>query len=143
MKQTRNTAQKKLIMELMRDNHTHPTADALYDAARERDTHISRGTVYRNLNQLDESNELRKLQMPMGCDHFDCRLDNHYHFMCRNCLGVFDTELEYKDELNDVPPGLDGFVTEWHRLILVGLCAECAKKQHELTTGNEKELDYV
>lgn len=127
MKQTRNTAQKKLIMELMRDNHTHPTADELYETARAHDAHISRGTVYRNLNQLDEASELRKLPMPMGPDHFDCRLDNHYHFLCRSCLKVFDTELEYEDALNSVPQGLDGFITEWHRLILVGLCAECAK----------------
>ena len=129
MSKPRNTQQKRLILELMADNHSHPTADELYELARLRAPHISPGTVYRNLNALDEAGELRRLSMPDGPDHFDCRLDDHYHFFCRRCRRVADTPLDYKEALNAPVPGMPGYVTEWHRLILVGLCPSCAAAQ--------------
>ncbi|MEG0913564.1 MAG: transcriptional repressor [Oscillospiraceae bacterium] len=125
MKQTRSTSQKRLIMSIMEDNYNHPTADEIYEQARRTDPHISRGTIYRNLNILSDSGAIRKLAMPEGPDHFDCNMNDHYHFLCRCCNRVFDTEIEYKKELNCSPPGLQGFKTEWHRLVMVGLCSEC------------------
>ena len=125
MQQTRTTPQRKLIMALMEENHAHPTADEVYDLARGQDPHISRGTVYRNLNLLAEQRRIRRLQMPDGPDHYDCVLGNHYHFFCRGCHRVFDTKLPYNERFCLTSPGLPGFITEGHRLILVGLCPDC------------------
>lgn len=124
---TRLTAQRKLVMELMRDNFSHPTADEVYYLARERDSHISRGTVYRNLNILSEAGELRKITMPRGADHFDNTTKNHYHFYCRVCKRVFDVPIPYNEELNLTPEGMEGFITEWHRVLFAGLCPQCNK----------------
>lgn len=123
----RNTKQRQLVLGLVTDYGTHPTADEIYEQARDRDPRISRGTVYRNLNVLSEAGEIRKLNMPTGPDHFDCRMDNHYHFLCRSCHKVVDVNLPYKEQLNEAPPGLGGYTTEWHRLILVGLCPDCGR----------------
>lgn len=122
---TRNSAQRKLIMELMRDNYSHPTADEVYYLARENDSRISRGTVYRNLNLLCELGELRKITMPRGADHFDNTTKNHYHFYCRACRRVFDLPIEYNEALNRTPAGMDGFSVEWHRVLFAGLCPQC------------------
>ena len=127
MIQTRNTPQRKLVLEIIQERKTHPTADEVYEIAREREPKISRGTVYRNLNLLAEQGEIRKLPMPTGPDHFDSMAERHYHFQCRCCGRVFDAELPYKDELNETVAALPGFKTEWHRLILVGLCPDCNK----------------
>ncbi len=127
MKQIRNTQQKRLVRELMENNPAHPTADELYMLARQRDPRISRGTVYRDLKALDEEGILRRLSMPTDPDHFDSRIDDHYHFLCRGCNRVTDTELPYNEELNFASHGLPGYQVEWHRLILVGLCPECVK----------------
>ncbi len=126
---TRSTQQRRLIMELMEGNYGHPTADEVYELARAKEPHISRGTVYRNLNLLSEENRIRRLTMPIGPDHFDCNIENHYHFLCHSCFHVFDTNIKYKESLNADPAGMPGFRTEWHRLILVGLCPECAAKE--------------
>ena len=125
MQQTRTTAQRKLIMALMENNYAHPTADEVFEQARALDAHISRGTVYRNLNLLSEQGRIRRLQMPEGPDHYDCMLENHYHFFCRACHRVFDTKLPYNERFNLESPGLPGFMTEGHRLILTGLCPDC------------------
>lgn len=132
MIQTRNTPQRKLVLEILQEKKNHPTADEVYEIAREREPKISRGTVYRNLNLLAEQGEIRKLPMPAGADHFDSITEKHYHFQCRVCGKVFDTALSYKGELNETPAALPGFKTEWHRLILVGLCPVCNKGDNNL-----------
>ncbi len=125
---TRSTAQRRLIMELMRDNYSHPTADEVYDLARERDSRISRGTVYRNLNFLAQTGDIRKITMPRGADYFDNTTKNHYHFYCRVCKRVFDVPVAYNEALNATPDGMGGFAVEWHRILFAGLCPQCNNK---------------
>lgn len=124
----RNTHQRALVLEIVRASKDHPTADEIYELAREKDASISKGTVYRNLNLLSDLNEIRKLYMPMGPDHYDFNMENHYHFICRCCFSVEDANLPYQDELNSAGSVKEGYVTENHRLLLVGLCPECQKK---------------
>ncbi|MEG1190510.1 MAG: transcriptional repressor [Oscillospiraceae bacterium] len=130
-KTLRNTPQRQLVLETVRSNTNHPTADEIYDLARERDPLISKGTVYRNLNLLYSLNEIQKLSMPYGPDHYDFNLAKHYHFICRSCCKVVDAELSYEDSFNNVEADLPGYKTEWHRLVFVGLCPECIKKIEE------------
>ncbi|HWQ50477.1 MAG TPA: transcriptional repressor [Terriglobales bacterium] len=127
----RNTVQRKLVLDIVRERRDHPTAEQVFEVARRRDCHISRGTVYRNLNLLSELGELKRLSMPVGPDHFDIQSDNHYHFCCRGCGTVTDAMLPYREEFNRVPDALTGYKIEWHRLVLVGLCPECQKKENE------------
>ncbi len=128
MKQCRDTAQRRLIRSLLAGNRSHPTADEIYELAREQNPSISRGTIYRNLNQMADNGEIVRLSMPLGPDHYDSTTSAHYHFLCRHCKRVLDTGLAYKNELNVAAPGLPGCQTEFHRLTLVGLCDRCRKQ---------------
>lgn len=123
MKQSRNTQQRKLIRDLLDNNYDHLTADEIYEIIRKKNPTISRGTVYRNLNVLSDSGEIRKLTMPTGPDHYDCMRENHYHFLCSECNCVLDVDLEYNSTLNEVTP--PGCKTEYHSLVLIGLCPKC------------------
>ena len=131
MVQTRNSQQRTLIAGIMKDNFGHPTADEVYEKARAQDPHISRGTVYRNLSLLTKRGEVRRLTMPDNPDHYDCRTDNHYHVLCRACGKVFDTPISYNEMYNDISKSMPGFETERHRLLFIGLCPDCAKKEPE------------
>lgn len=124
MNQTRNTQQRRLIISILENNPTHPTADEIYEIARQREPRISRGTVYRNLNLLSDRGQVYRMAMPDGPDHYDYAIENHYHFFCRKCLRVADAALPYNATLNQT--SLQGYHTEWHRLLLVGLCPECS-----------------
>lgn len=124
----RKTHQRGLVLKIVRANLNHPTADEIYEIARENDPTISKGTVYRNLNLLADMNEIRKLPMPIGPDHYDFNMENHYHFICRSCYKVVDADIPYHEELNSAGTSMLNYITEWHRLILVGLCPECSKK---------------
>ena len=127
MNPSRNTVQRVLILSILEHNRTHPTADEIYRLACQKKPRISRGTVYRNLNLLVETGQIRRLTTPDGPDHFDRTLDNHYHFFCRNCRRMVDAALPYQEELNKASASLPGYHTECHRLLLIGLCPDCSR----------------
>lgn len=125
--QTRNSNQRKIIVEIMKDNYTHPTADEIYEQARAIDNHISRGTVYRNLGLLAEAGEILKISVPNGSDHYDSSLHNHYHFCCKSCGKMYDIPGDIKIETKKVSDAMarDGFCVSAHNLIFTGLCPDC------------------
>ena len=124
-KSLRNTHQRRLVLDIVKSSMDHPNAGEIYERAREIDPTISKGTVYRNLNLLSEMDEIKRLPMPVGPDHFDNRTTNHYHFICRECYRVVDVEIPYFNSLESNAELLPGFVIENHRLVLTGLCADC------------------
>lgn len=127
--QYRNTNQRKLIMELMTKNYTHPTADEIYELARKADSHISRGTVYRNLNFLAENGSILKISVPDGADHFDCTVKEHYHFHCLKCGKMYDVPKSVFVEMESAAKEMEqkGFLVQGHNLIFTGICPECEK----------------
>lgn len=71
MKTLKYSRQREAIKASLMNRHDHPTADALYASIREEFPNISLGTVYRNLNLLVETGEIRKLSCGSGADHYD------------------------------------------------------------------------
>ncbi len=129
--QIRNTAQRALVLKLMENNFDHPTADDIYDKARKIDPHISRGTVYRNLNFLAQSGAIAKIMVPNGADHFDSTLERHYHFHCDRCDKLFDVPKSCSPEIDSATSEMkeEGFFVEGHNLTFNGICPECAKSR--------------
>jgi Fur family peroxide stress response transcriptional regulator len=112
----------------MEGNKSHPTADEIYEEARKADPHISRGTVYRNLNLLVENGLLLRIPVPGGADHFDSTLVRHYHFYCRKCNKVMDVPDFSPEELLAAEKRLAqlGCKDLSHSLVFEGLCPECS-----------------
>ena len=64
----RNTIQRSLVYEAVNALQNHATADEIYEISVKEHPHISKGTVYRNLNQLAEDGEIRRVEVPGGPD---------------------------------------------------------------------------
>ena len=128
--QVRNTAQRKIILDLMKDNLSHPTAEEIYEAARSIDGHISRGTVYRNLGFLSDTGEILKIRVHNGSDHYDCSLHQHHQFCCDGCSRLFDVPDSVKVKASKISGLLsrEGFTLNSHNLIFTGLCPDCSHK---------------
>lgn len=124
MKQQRTTKQKQLILQTVQSHCDHPTADQIYLEVRAQNDRISRGTVYRDLEQLSDTGALLYVRVP-GANRFDSRLDYHYHFYCRRCGAVSDAPLEYQSEIDGQVMENTGFFVERHRTIFEGLCPAC------------------
>lgn len=125
-KPLRSSRQRQLVLELVKSNMDHPTADEIYSLARQRDPNISKGTVYRNLNLLYDLGEIKKLPMPFGPDHYDFNLTDHCHFICRCCGRVTDASF-HSNSAVDVSAAKDaGYVVESRQVMLTGICPRCS-----------------
>ena len=125
-KKSRNTRQRAIILELLRQTRTHPTAEGIYREARKTLPNISLGTVYRNLNYLRGQGLAREIRPHHeSSSRFDGNSDPHAHFHCTECSAMIDLAL---------PPSLDA--ADWEEehvstvqsldLLIIGACARCA-----------------
>ncbi len=126
--QNRNSAQRTLILGLMQGNKSHPTADEIYEEARKLDPHISRGTVYRNLNLLVDNGSLIRVSVPDAADHYDSTLSDHYHFHCIKCGRVMDVPDFNPSEVFLLEEKMTklGFKSIKHKIVFEGLCPDCS-----------------
>lgn len=122
--QRRNTRQRALVLDAVRAHNDHPTADEIYLDIRKVDEKISRGTVYRNLNLLEETGQISSVKTSSG-NRFDWRVDGHAHVTCRKCGCVCDIPLSYDDSLDKRCKESSGFSEITHSTMFFGLCPEC------------------
>lgn len=128
MKKSRNTRQRTVIMELLRQTREHPPAEVIYREARKILPNISLGTVYRNLNFLREQGQVNEIRANGGASsRFEAVLPPHAHFHCRHCHSVQDirlpdclTNLEWARQESCIS-SIDG--VELH---VTGACSVCA-----------------
>jgi len=102
---SRNTKQLELIWFAVKDEASHPTADQIYDQVRKKSSHISLGTVYRNLQKLVADEKLQVLMVGRA-QHFDPLVARHQHFICESCDRVFDVMVDQQREIKPakLPP---------------------------------------
>jgi Fur family ferric uptake transcriptional regulator len=124
--QRRNTRQRQVVLDELRRDVSHPTAAQLFARVRERLPHISLGTVYRNLDILQETGDCQRLCGSGGNEaHFDGRTEPHLHLQCRECGTIhdLDTMLPLLDGM--VGASVEGHQVEGYSLILRGVCRSC------------------
>ena len=125
---SRNTRQRAIVYEIVASTPIHPTADWIYARARRRIPRISMGTVYRNLQVLEEAGRIRSIDSAGRATRYDADLSEHDHFLCALCGGIFDIERRGAVE----PPAArrlrgKGFNVTGHRTELLGACPECSR----------------
>lgn len=121
----RNTIQYNLVLESVNKLQCHATAEEIYNEIVKNYPTISRGTVYRNLQRLCETGEIRKREIPGGADRFDHLCHDHYHIRCIKCGGVFDVDMEYISDLQKSIRDAQGFSFTGHEIVFKGICPKC------------------
>jgi Fur family peroxide stress response transcriptional regulator len=121
------TPQRAVLLRLLSQTRTHPTADELFRKVRRQLPSVSHATVYRNLQELVRARLIATLERAGGPVQYDANPDDHHHFICTRCGRVTDIYLK------DVGYAIDGERTgtapariDRAELQLHGLCAACA-----------------
>lgn len=125
----RNTVQKIIVLDAIKEMQSHVSADEVYEYLSEKYTSISRGTVYRNLNLLSEEGKIQKIKTPYGADIFDFTLTEHYHIKCVICRKIFDVDMDIQRDIFNSIKNKHGFVFYRYNLFFEGLCPDCQKEQ--------------
>ncbi len=121
----RHTIQRALVLKAVNTLQCHATVDEIYNLVVNEYPHISKVTVYRNLNQLAEDGEIRKLEVPGDADRFDHLCFDHYHARCLRCGRVFDVDMDYMEDLEKRIKDAHGFEFRGHDLMFKGVCPDC------------------
>ena len=121
----RDTKQREAILKVLRNTRSHPTADQIYDEVRKDIPNISKGTVYRNLQVLEEDGTISVLNLDGTQSRFEVKQESHYHFRCEECGKVFDLDEPVKTGMNERISNKTGFKVLYHQTEFRGLCRDC------------------
>lgn len=119
--------QRELILDTLKESHSHPTAEELYTEVKKLLPSISLGTVYRNLNLLTEKGLIRKVESADSFSvRYDGRSDEHIHLLCTECNEMKDVDVDLFKLADEKIKEETGFTVLEHGVILRGVCKECA-----------------
>ena len=130
----RNTVQKTLLLETVCSMTNHPTADEIYEIVSQKCPGISKGTVYRGLNQLAEDGKILRVAIANAPDRYDFTVGSHAHCICNTCGRVFDYKLLCEPRFD--PSGKGDFEAVSIDIIVRGVCAECKVNNSEHEGNN-------
>lgn len=125
--------QRNIILDIVKSSYDHPTAEEVYALAVKELPSIGIATVYRNLNQLSELGEIKRISLMEGSDRFDGQLEEHYHMVCDCCGRLTDLKAEDSEIMSLKKKICDTFkVSERDELklestLLRGVCDSCKK----------------
>ena len=118
------THQRIWVLKYLLAHPGHPSAEEMYEAARDADPPISKASVYNILHLFEESGILKSVLIDGACLRYDILAQDHGHFQCDACGRIFDFAAAIDDA---VTRGLDGFRVRQKDVYFRGLCADCQK----------------
>lgn len=124
----RMTRARSLILEALKSSETHPTADEIFLWLRTKLPKVSLATVYRNLEVLERSGHVRKLELSSGRRHYDGNVADHAHIRCVSCGSVADIPLPGRGWWRKVKI-VSNYELLGSSIELVGICKRCARSK--------------
>ena len=121
----RVTKQREAILKVLKNTRSHPTADQIYDEVRKEIPNISKGTIYRNLQVLQEDGAIFALNLNGTLSRYEVKQESHYHFRCEKCGRVFDLYEPIDKEIDARVSRQTGFKVSHHQTEFRGLCKDC------------------
>ena len=117
--------QREALFDLLKSVKTHPTAEWLYNELKKEYSNLSLATVYRNLSLLCEMGNIIKIDVGDGVEHYDATVNEHSHFICRECNLLIDVDLPVAKDLNNEAEKFNDIKVETNSLVFYGLCSKC------------------
>jgi len=124
------TAQRRLLLELIRDSEGHLDAKELYQRARARDESIGPATVYRSLNLFKQLGLVDEMRLgKLHCYYEIKQSPQHQHLLCQGCGKVIEFQNPYFNKLIKAVQREHGFKITKAELYLEGYCPNCEEKE--------------
>ena len=121
--------QREAILEVIKENLIHPTADEIYEFVTKKEPQISKSTVYRNISILVELGKIKKIKTTIGPDRYDYTYKEHSHMICEKCGKVFDFYYDFDNEniLKEMMKQED-IRFDINSIAVYGICENCKSK---------------
>lgn len=117
-----------MIFEYIYNHHTHPTVEEIYSSVKEKNSRLSKMTVYNVLNIFIEAKIIREVTISDRETRYDIKTKDHGHFKCRKCNLIMDFDVDIESiQANGVPIGS----IEKRDLFFYGICNKCLNDMNE------------
>jgi Fur family transcriptional regulator, peroxide stress response regulator len=121
------TKQREVVLQVIRDEKEHLTANEVFDKAKQLLPSISFATVYNSLRYLKEAGHIAEINFGSGASRFDSMTSRHDHAICTKCGKLVDMEIELPAEIIRFAAEFSKFQPESLELTLRGICPDCNK----------------
>ena len=119
------TRQRAVILEVIRSDMCHHTAEEIFALAKEKLPTISRATVYNNLKALEEEQIIRRINGEDGSARYDNSYIPHGHLFCTSCRRIYDFDIP---NFNLTLSRCSDAVIDSYELVVKGVCQSCNSK---------------
>lgn len=119
------TRQREVVLQVIRENMDHLTANEVFDKAKQLLPSISFATVYNSLRFLKEAGHIAEISFGNGASRFDSMTTRHDHAICTVCGKLVDMELDIPVELVQSAAAFSRFKLESIEMTLRGVCPDC------------------
>lgn len=124
----RITPQRRVILELLVDDDSHPTAEEVYERVQAIMPDVSRTTVYNTLRELSELGELTPVHdLNTGGQRYDTNEAPHHHLYCVTCHSLIDIDRDFQG-MTLSPEEASGYQILSRQVTFYGICPDCQTK---------------
>ena len=126
------TGLRMVILAALEHDHSHPTAEHLYERLRRDHPSLSLSTVYQTLDVFIRTGLCRRVSGPGDRLRVDGTPQDHDHAVCRLCGAIFDVA---RDPVRlPTPPGQlsNGLLVTGIRFEYAVICAACQEASGRL-----------
>lgn len=134
----RPTAQRAMILEVVKHSEEHLTAGEIFERVRQRDPKVAYGTVYRSLHLLVQHGLIQELTFADQASRYDGRTDRHDHVHCMTCGLLLDVEVPMALTAKHIAEERSGFTITSHHTVFAGMCPECGRSVSGAKPGERR-----
>ena len=119
------TRQRQVVLQVVRSEVGHLTANEVFAAARMIMPTISFATVYNSLRFLKDAGLISEITFGNAASRFDRETTRHDHAICSRCGTLVDFDFPEISDLLQKAATRTQFSPERLHLTLVGVCPAC------------------
>jgi Fur family transcriptional regulator, ferric uptake regulator len=124
----RTTSVNHFILETLEKNHSHLTAQQVYERIRERLPAVNPSTVYRALERLVHAGMVSVSDMGTGATVYETVGGKlHHHLVCQKCGNIITIDDEVVHAFFHRIEDEDHFHVMTNHLVLFGTCKQCSE----------------
>lgn len=131
----RITSQREAVLSVFVENNgQHFTPDEVYERLAQKNSYISKATIYRSVELLKEMGFLSKINFGDGLERYELKDEHghqHHHLICTECGQVYALEEDLLDDIEKIIEKRTGFKITDHQLNFYGLCPKCQARHEE------------
>lgn len=126
-----NTKQKSVILEVLKHNPNHITAEELITLLHSSGEKVGRATVYRFLREMEDCGKVKKYALGEKNTAYyqytgdDSSCKGHYHLMCDLCGKLEHLDSSVAEAFAKSARENYGFEIDCSRTVFYGKCKEC------------------